>query len=145
MQPHQFATIHSYHFYVEQGIPQTQVWLWVYGEQLRAVLDHVVIAEYHCRYDWRTHKVTESRDGVFFPTRFASPQGTLIPLNPQESFILYRPLPRRPAGERGPRQQLLLFEFVRSSVSESASCRICVQDVLTRFPWHAQTGYHILL
>jgi transposase InsO family protein len=114
------VTLHSYHFYVEQGVPQTQVLLWVYGEQLRAVLDHVVIAEYHCRYDWRTHKVTEIRDGVFFPTRFASPQGTLIPLNPQESLILYRPLPRRPAGKRRPRQQLLLFELVRSSAGESA-------------------------
>jgi transposase len=115
------VTLHSYHFYVEQGVPQTQVLLWVYGEQLRAVLDNVVLAEYHCRYDWRTHKVTELRDGVFFPTRFASPQGTLIPLNPQESLILYRPTPpRRPVGERRPRQQLLLFELVRHSSGESA-------------------------
>ena len=48
-------------------MPQTQVLLWVYGEQLRAVLDNVVLAEYHCRYDWRTRTVTESRDGVFYP------------------------------------------------------------------------------
>src|SRR5438477_6634184 len=116
--PYGCVTLHSYHFYVEQGVPQTQVWLWVYGEQLRAVLDHVVLAEYHCRYDWRTHKVTESRDGVFYPTRFASPQGTLLPLNPQESLVLYRPTsPRRPAGERRPRQQLLLFEVVPPRVS----------------------------
>ena len=40
------------------------------GEQLRAVLDHVVLAEYHCRYDWREHKVTDIRDGVFYATRF---------------------------------------------------------------------------
>ena len=43
------VTLHSYHFYVEMGLPQTRVFLWVYGEQLRAVLDHVVLAEYHCR------------------------------------------------------------------------------------------------
>jgi hypothetical protein len=76
-------------------VPQTQVWLWVYGEQVRAVLDNVVLAEYHCRYAWRTHTVTELRDGVFNPTRFASPQGALIPLTPQESLVLYRPQPRR--------------------------------------------------
>jgi hypothetical protein len=35
-------------------------------------------------------------------------------------LILYRPRPRRPAGARGPRQQLLLFELVRSRVGESA-------------------------
>ena len=36
------VTLHSYHFYIEEGVPHTQVLLWVYGEQLRAVLDHVV-------------------------------------------------------------------------------------------------------
>ena len=82
---HGCVTLHSYHFYVEAGLPQTQVFLWVYGEQLRAVLDHVVLAEYHCRYDWREHKVTDIRDGVFYATRFASTQGSLVPLTPQES------------------------------------------------------------
>ena len=116
-----FASHYSYHFYVEQEVPHTKVLLWVYGEQLRAVLDNVVLAAYHCRYDWRTHKVTEIRDGVFYPTRFASPQGMLIPLNPRESLVLYRPTPpRRPAGKRVPRQQLLLFELVRPVASESA-------------------------
>jgi hypothetical protein len=93
--PYGCVTLYSYHFYVEQGVPQTQVLLWVYGEQLRAVLDNVVLAEYHCRYDWRTRTVTEIRDGVFYPTRFASPQGALIPLTPQESLVLYRPQTRR--------------------------------------------------
>jgi hypothetical protein len=51
---------------VEAGVPKTQVLLWVYGEQLRAVLDHVVLAEYHCRYDGRLRKVTDIRDGVEF-------------------------------------------------------------------------------
>lgn len=106
---------HSYHFYVEQGVPKTQVLLWVYGEQLRAVLDNVVLAEYHCRYDWRKRKVTAMRDGVFYPTRFASPQGALIPLNPQESLIVYRPQARRQQGRNSlPMQQLLLFERVRT-------------------------------
>jgi hypothetical protein len=82
------VTLQSYHFYIEEGIPQTQVLLWVYGEQLRAVLDHVVLAEYHCRYDWRTRKVTNIGDGKFYPTRFASLQGSLLPLNPQESLVL---------------------------------------------------------
>jgi hypothetical protein len=41
------VTLHRYHFYVEAGVPKTQVFLWVSGEQLRAVLDNVVLAEYH--------------------------------------------------------------------------------------------------
>jgi hypothetical protein len=31
------------------------VLLWVSGEQLRATFENVVLAEYHCRYDWRGH------------------------------------------------------------------------------------------
>ena len=109
------VTLHSYHFYVEQGLPQTQVLLWVYGEQLRAVFENVVLAEYHCKYDWREQKVIDIHDGVFYPTRFASPQGTLLPLNPQESLILYRPQGRRQHVRRSsPTSQLLLFGLVRT-------------------------------
>ena len=107
--------LHSYHFYVEQGVPQTQVLLWVYGERLRAVLDNAVLAEYHCRYDWRKQRVTDIRDGVFYPTRFASPQGALIPLTPQESLIVYRPKSIGRLGQRSaPGQQLWLFELVKT-------------------------------
>jgi transposase/transposase InsO family protein len=113
---HGCVTLHSYHFYVEAGLPQTQVFLWVYGEQLRAVLDHVVLAEYHCRYDWREHKVKDIRDGVFYATRFASPQGSLVPLTPQESLVLYRPKPMaRQARRPSPAQQLWLFELVKTA------------------------------
>jgi len=108
------VTLHSYHFYVEAGVPQTQILLWVYGEQLRAVLDHVVLAEYHCRYDWRDHKVKDIHDGVFYPTRFASPQGALLPLNPHEALVLYRPkslTPQVPRPRSSP--QLWLFELVQ--------------------------------
>jgi transposase InsO family protein len=109
------VTLHSYHFYVESGVPQTQVLLWVYGEQLRAVLDQVVLAEYHCHYDGRMRKVTDIRDGIFYPTRFASPQGTLIPLTPQETLVLYRPpAPRRQTRKPLATQQLVLFELVRT-------------------------------
>ena len=107
------VTLHSYHFYIEEGLPHTQVLLWVYGEELRAVLDHIVLAEYPCRYDWRSHKVTEIRDGLFYPTRFASPQGSLLPLTSQEALVLYRPRSlRRPAQLPLPTSQLILFELV---------------------------------
>ena len=109
------VTLHRYHFYVEAGVPKTQVWLWVSGEQLRAVLNNVVLAEYHCRYDWRKCQVTDIRDGVFYPTRFASPQGALIPLNPQELLVVYRSQPlRRQARQSFFTQQLVLFELIRT-------------------------------
>ena len=82
------VTLHSYHFYVEAGLPKTQVLLWVYGQALRAVFDTVVVAEYHCHYHLPHGKVTDIRDGRFPPTRFASPQGTLLPLNPHEALVL---------------------------------------------------------
>jgi hypothetical protein len=106
------VTLHRYHFYVEAGVPKTQVLLWVSGEQLRAVVDNVVLAEYRCRYDRRERQVTNIRDGVLYPTRFASPQGALIPRNTQESLVVYRPqVLRRQARQFSSTQQLVLFEL----------------------------------
>lgn len=108
------VTLHSYHFYVEEGLPKTKVLLWVYGHELRAVFENVVLAEYYCHYDLRDHKVKDIRDGRFYPhDDFASKQGSLIPLNPQESLVVYR-------QKSAPRQirlpfraeQLWLFELV---------------------------------
>ena len=74
----------------------------------------MVLAEYHCHYDGHARTVTEIRDGVFFSTRFACPQRTLISLNPQEALVVYRPQTlRRPARKASSMQQLLLFELVR--------------------------------
>jgi hypothetical protein len=110
---HGCVTLHSYHFYVEEGLPRTRVLLWVAGEQLRAVFENVVLAEYRCRYDWREHQVREIRDGVFYPTRFAPRQGRLIPLTPQDSLVVYRAKSvKRRTSHVSPPPQLLLFEVV---------------------------------
>jgi hypothetical protein len=107
------VTLHSYHFYIEAGIPKSHVLLWVYGEQLRAVLDTVVLAEYRCRYDGQGRKVTDIHAGTFYTTRFASPQEALIPLSPQESLVIYRPKAlRRRVRQHFSTQQLMLFELV---------------------------------
>jgi hypothetical protein len=107
------VTLHSYHFYIEEGLPRTQVLLWVSGEQLRAVFENVVLAEYRCRYDWRDHTIKDIREGVFYPTRFASPQGTLLPITPQDAVVVYRARPpKRRAPRLSPAQQLLLFEVM---------------------------------
>jgi hypothetical protein len=107
--------LHSYHFYVEEGLPQTQVLLWVSGEHLRAAFDNVVLAKYRSRYDWRDRHVKDVRDGVFHATRFASPQGTLIPLTSQDSLVVYRArAARRLKQSLPPTPQLLLFEVVQT-------------------------------
>jgi hypothetical protein len=106
------VTLHSSHFYVEAGLPRTQVLLWVAGTQLRAAFDHVILAEYHCRYDWRDRLVRDLRPEVFHPTRLASPQGTLLPLTPEDSLVIYRTRARRRALVRSSIPQLLLFEVV---------------------------------
>jgi hypothetical protein len=71
------VTLHRFHFYfyLEAGVPTTQVMLWVSGEPLRAVLDNVVLAEYRCRYDWRERQVTDIRDGVLYPPASPRPKG----------------------------------------------------------------------
>ncbi len=111
--PHGCVTLHSYHFYVEEGLPKTQVLLWVSGEQLRAVFENVVLAEYRCRYDWHDRKVKNIREGVLYPTRFASPQGSLLPVTAEGSVVVYRArAARRRAPHLPPAPQLLLFEVV---------------------------------
>ena len=107
------VTLHSYHFYVEEGLPKTKVLLWVYGHELRAVFENVVLAEYYCRYDLRDRKVKDIREGRFYPSDFASKQVSLIPLNPQESLVVYRQraTPRQ-ARLPFPAEQLWLFELV---------------------------------
>jgi hypothetical protein len=109
------VTLHSYHFYVEAGLPQTQVLLWVAGTQLRAAFDHVILAEHHCRYDWRDRRVKDVRPGVFHLTRFASSQGTLLPLTPHGSLVVYRTRARRRPPARSSTPQLVLFEVVPTS------------------------------
>jgi hypothetical protein len=86
----------------------------LYGNELRAVFENVVLAEYDCRYDLRDRKVKDIRDGRFYPhDDFASKQGSLIPLNPQESLVLYRQksAPRQ-VRLPFPAEQLWLFELV---------------------------------
>jgi hypothetical protein len=110
------VTLHSYHFAVEEGFPQTQVLLWVAGERLRAAFNQVILAEYHCRYAWRDRQVTDIREGVFHRTRYASPQSALIPLPPQESLVVYRARSSRRRGPRlAPAHQLLLFVLVQQA------------------------------
>jgi transposase InsO family protein len=112
---HGCVTLHSYHFYVEEGLPQTQVLLWVAGTHLRAMFEGVVLAEYHCRYDWRDRHVTGIGARAFYATRFASPQRRLIPLTPADSVVVYRTrAPRRQAAREPSTPQLLLFEVVQT-------------------------------
>jgi len=113
---HGCVTLHRYHFHVAEGIPQTQVLLWVYEDQLRAVWDSVVLAEYHCRYDGPKRPVRDIRHGTWYATRFASPQGAFIPLKAEESVVVYRPqMPRRQVKLPLPAQQWWLFERVHTA------------------------------
>ena len=71
------------------------------------------VSQYH---DWREHKVKDIHHGVFYATRFASTQGSLVSLTPQESLVLYRPKPvARQAQLPFPAQQLWLFELVQTA------------------------------
>jgi hypothetical protein len=74
-----------------------------------------MVAEYHCRDDWQHHEVRDIGAGVFYRTRFASLQESLIPLTPQEPLVVYQPRPpRRRAMPASPVRQLWLFELVQT-------------------------------
>jgi hypothetical protein len=119
------VTLHHSHVSGEAGVPKTPVLLWVSGEQWRAVLDNIVVAEYRCRYDWREHQVTSMRDGVLYSTRLASSQGALIPRNTQELLVVHRPqVPRRQARPSCSTQQLLLFELRHTGSGQLKRTRV---------------------
>ena len=94
------VTLHHAHFYVDDGVPQTPILLWGAGEELRAVYDHVLLAEYACHYDLRTGTVTRLCLGQWYPSPFAArqAQGVLLERTPQDSRVVVRPpTVRRPA------------------------------------------------
>ena len=95
------VTLHRSHFYVDHGLSQTPVLLWVTGEALQAVYDHVLLAEYACHDDLRPSRVTRLRLGQWYPSPFAARQvqGALLERMPQDSMIVLRPpAVRRPAA-----------------------------------------------
>ena len=111
------VTLHRSHFYVDQGLPQTPVLLWVAGEDLRAVYEHVLVAEYVCHYDLRTGMVTRLRLGQWYPSPFAArqAQGVLLERTPQDSRIVScPPAVRRPAASLRA-EQLGLFAAPQSA------------------------------
>jgi hypothetical protein len=112
------VTLHHSHFYVDDGVPQTPILLWVAGEELRAVYDHVLLAEYACHYDLRTGTVTRLRLGQWYPSPFAArqAQGALLARTPQDSMIVSRPpAVRRSAMGRLRAKQLGLFAASQSA------------------------------
>ena len=112
------VTLHRSHFYVDEGLAQTPVLLWVAGEELRAVYDHVLLAEYTCHYDLRTGTVTRLRLGPWYPSPFAArqAQGALLDRTPQDSVIVTRPpAVQRPVLGPGQAEQLGLFPGARGA------------------------------
>jgi hypothetical protein len=112
------VTLHRSHFYVDHGLAYTPVCLWVAGEDLRAVYDQVLVAEYTCHYNLRTGLVTALRLGHWYPSPFAArqAQGTLIERTPQDAVVVVRPPAVRytAAVSRGT-EQLGLFRTPHSA------------------------------
>ena len=129
---HGCVTRHSDHCSVEEGLPRTRVLLWVAGEQLRAVFDTVVLVEYRCRDDWRERHVQEIRDGVFYPTRVASRQGRLHPVDaPGLPGRLSREVQQASHVARSP-STAVAPRRSRGRGIRSASMRTGVKDPVTR-------------
>jgi len=85
--------LHRSHFDVDQGVPQTPVRRWVAGQDLRAVCDQVLVADYPCHDDLRAGTVTNLRLGQWSPSPCAArqAQGARRARPPQDSVVVYRP------------------------------------------------------
>jgi hypothetical protein len=87
------VTLHRSHCYVDQGGPQTPVLRWGSGQDLRAVCDQGLFADYLCHYNLRTGKGTNLRVSPWYPSPFAArqAQGVLLERTPQDSVVVYHP------------------------------------------------------
>ena len=113
---HGGVTLQHDHCYVAEGVPQTQVVLWVEEDQRRAVWDSLGLAAYPCRYDGHERPVRAMRHGTFDATHFASPHGAFIPRKAEESVVVYRPkTPRRQVRLSLSAQHMGLFELVHTA------------------------------
>ena len=105
------VALHHSHCHGEAGRPQPPVRVWLSGDRLRVACESVVVAEYHCHYDWRAQRVQDIGSPVFYQTRFASAQGHLLPWSEPRWLVVYRPRQtrwRQPHARFTP--QLPLFE-----------------------------------
>ncbi len=84
------VALHHDHFHVEEGLPQQPVLVWLSGDRLRVACESVVVAEYHCRDDWRAQRVQDIGSPVFYQTRFASAQEDLLPWSEPRWLGVYR-------------------------------------------------------
>jgi hypothetical protein len=94
------------------------VLLGVVGEDLRAVYDPVLLAEYACHYDLRTGQGTRLRLGQWYPSPCAArqAQGALLERTPQDARSVSRPLAvRRPTAAPWRAEQLGLFAAPQSA------------------------------
>ena len=118
---------------MEEVLPQTQVLLWIAGEQLRATLDNVILAAYHCRYDWRDRQGQRDPRGDLLSHTLRLPTGKAHPPDAPglrggvshqaaQALGLPAPLPATGLALRG-----------RPDWRRSALFRTGVKDVVTRF------------
>ena len=118
---HGCVTLHRYHFSVEQGLPQTQVLLWVSGHELRAVFDTVVLAEYHCHYDLRYGKVTDIRDRSLCSQRVLPlPKARCCPLILRNAAVVYRPPVLEPSTDVALSSPTIVALYTREDGVESS-------------------------
>jgi hypothetical protein len=84
---HGCVTLHSDHCAIEEGLPRAQVLLWGSGEQVRAMVDHVALAESRDRNEWRDYIGQDLRAGGY-PIRVASMQRPLLPWTPWDAVVV---------------------------------------------------------
>jgi hypothetical protein len=104
------------------------------------VFENVVLAEYRRRYDWRDHTIKDIREGVLYPTRLASPQGTLLPMTPQDSVVVYRARPpKRRAAPPVPCTPVATLRGDGHRI-RSASFPTGGKVIMTRVPYRCAVG-----
>ncbi len=85
---HGCVRLHNFYFYVEEGLPKSQVYLWVYQDRLRVEHNNVLLIEYECLYDEKNRKVQELTKPLTYEHKYISRQLKLFEINAEMLRVL---------------------------------------------------------
>lgn len=108
-----FIRLHNFYFYVEDGLPKSQVCVWIYQNNLKVEHQNEILIEYPCIYEEKKRKLTELiNEPKFYQSKFSSKQLKLFEFGKFKIKRLERRKRRKPKETISTVQQLILFEKV---------------------------------
>lgn len=106
---HGYVRLHTFYFYVEEGLPKNKVYIWIYQNKLRAEYNNELMIEYECFYDEKNRKIQKLTKPTIQEHQYTSKQLKLFDFNVAKIVKIGNTRLNRPTKVI---QQLLPFEAI---------------------------------